>query len=43
VKMKNPGAFAMGNWKMCKSTIALYLSVFKRTCNQGANKFNHLN
>jgi hypothetical protein len=43
VKMENPGMCAMVNWKVCKSAIALYLSVIKRTCNQGANKSNHPN
>jgi hypothetical protein len=46
VKTENPSASATMNWKVCKSTIALYrcnLSVIKRTCNQGANKFNHPN
>jgi hypothetical protein len=34
VKMDNLSACAMVNWKVCKSAIALYLSVIKRTCNQ---------
>jgi hypothetical protein len=37
VKMDNPSACANVNWKSCKSGIELYLSVIKRTCNQGAN------
>jgi hypothetical protein len=41
VKTENPSACATLNWKVCKSAIALYLSVIKRTCNQGANKSNH--
>jgi hypothetical protein len=41
VKTENPSACATGNCKVCKSAIALYLSVIKRTCNQGANKSNH--
>jgi hypothetical protein len=41
VKTGNPSACVTVNWKMCKSVIALYLSVIKRTCNQGANKTNH--
>jgi hypothetical protein len=28
---------------MCESATALYLSVIKRTCNQGANQSNHPN
>jgi hypothetical protein len=43
VKTENPSASATVNWKMCKSAIALYLSVIKRTCNEGANKFDHPN
>jgi hypothetical protein len=32
------------NWEvLCKSAITLYLSVIKRTCNQGANKSDHPN
>jgi hypothetical protein len=31
------------NWELRKSAIALYLSVIKRTSNQGANKSNHPN
>jgi hypothetical protein len=41
VKTENPSACATVNRKVCKSTIALYLSVIKRTCNQGANKSNY--
>jgi hypothetical protein len=43
VKTDNPNACATVDWKLCKSAIALYkyLSVIKRTCNQGANKSNH--
>jgi hypothetical protein len=42
---ENPSAGATVNCKLCKSAIALYsyLSVVKRTCNQGANKSNHPN
>jgi hypothetical protein len=43
VETGNPSACATVNWKLCKSVIALYLSVIKRTCNQGANKSNHTN
>jgi hypothetical protein len=27
-----------GDWKVCKSARALYLSAIKNTCNKGANK-----
>jgi hypothetical protein len=40
VKTGNPSVSATANWNVCKSAIALYLSVVKRTCNQGANKYN---
>jgi hypothetical protein len=43
VKLENPSACATVNCKLCKSAIALYLSVIKRTSNQGANKSNHPN
>jgi hypothetical protein len=43
VKPDNPSARATVNWKVCKSAVALYLSVIKRTCNQGGNKSNHPN
>jgi hypothetical protein len=43
VKTANPSACATVNWKVCKSAIALYLSVIKRTYNQGANKSKHPN
>jgi hypothetical protein len=43
VETENPSAPATVNGKLCKSAIVLYLSVIKRTCNQGANKSNHLN
>jgi hypothetical protein len=43
VKTEKSNACATVNWKMCKSVIALYLSVINRTCNQGANKSNHPN
>jgi hypothetical protein len=33
VKTENPSACAAVNWKLCKSAIALYLNVIKRTCN----------
>jgi hypothetical protein len=42
VKTENPSTCATVNCKLCKSAIALYLSVMKITCNQGANKSNHL-
>jgi hypothetical protein len=41
LKTEDPSACATVNWKLCKTAIALYLSVIKRTCNQGANKSNH--
>jgi hypothetical protein len=40
VKTDNPSACVTVNWKLCKSVIALYLGVIKRTRYQGANKFN---
>jgi hypothetical protein len=40
---EDPSACVTVNYKLCKSTIALYLNVIKRTCNQGANKSNHPN
>jgi hypothetical protein len=43
VKMDNLSAFAMVNWKVCKSAIPLYLSVINRPHNQGAKKSNHPN
>jgi hypothetical protein len=46
VKTGNLSMCATVNWKVCKSVIVLYdlyLSVIERTCNQGANKSNHLN
>jgi hypothetical protein len=44
VKTENPSARATVNWEvLCKSVIALYLSVIKRTCNRSANKSNHPN
>jgi hypothetical protein len=43
VETENPSACATVKWKVCKSVIALYLNVIKRTCNQGANKSNHPN
>jgi hypothetical protein len=43
VKAGNPSACAKVNWKVCKSAVALYLSVIKRTGNQGAKKSNHPN
>jgi hypothetical protein len=43
VKTDSPSACATVNWKVCKSAIALYLSVIKRTYNQGDNKLNHPN
>jgi hypothetical protein len=43
VNTDNPSACATANWKLCKSAIPLYLSVMKRTCNQGANKSSHPN
>jgi hypothetical protein len=41
MKTENPSACVTVNYKLCKSAIALYLSVIKRTCNQGGNKSNH--
>jgi hypothetical protein len=43
VKTENPSACVTVNWKVCKSAIALYLSVIKRTCNKVANKSTHPN
>jgi hypothetical protein len=43
VKTENPSVCATVDWKLCKSAIALYLSVIKGTCNQGAIKSNHPN
>jgi hypothetical protein len=43
VTTANPSACTTLNWKVCKSAIALNLSVIKGTCNQGANKYNHPN
>jgi hypothetical protein len=43
VKTENPSACAAVDGILCKSAIALYLSVITRTCNQGANKSNNLN
>jgi hypothetical protein len=43
VKTGNPSACAAVNWKVCRSAIAVYLSVIKRTGNQDANKSNHPN
>jgi hypothetical protein len=43
MKTDNPSTYATVNWKLCKSAIAMSLSVIKRTCNQGANKSNHPN
>jgi hypothetical protein len=43
VKTDNPNACATVNWKVCKSAIALYVIVVKRTCNQSANKSNNPN
>jgi hypothetical protein len=43
LKTENPSACATVNWKLCKSGMALCLSMIKRTCNRGANKFNHQN
>jgi hypothetical protein len=40
---ENPSSCATVNLKACKSAMALYLSVIKRTSNQGANKSNNLN
>jgi hypothetical protein len=36
VKTENPSACATVSWKVCKSAIALYLSVIKSTYIQGA-------
>jgi hypothetical protein len=43
VKTGNPSECATVTCKVCKSAIALYLSVIKRTCNKAANKSNHPN
>jgi hypothetical protein len=43
VTTDTPNACATVNWKLCKSAIALYLNVIKRTCDKGANKSNHPN
>jgi hypothetical protein len=43
VKTENPSECAAVDSKVCKSAIALYLSVIKGTCNQRANKSNHPN
>jgi hypothetical protein len=40
VKTDNRSACATVNWK---SAIAMYLSVIKKTCNQGAYKSSHPN
>jgi hypothetical protein len=37
VETENPSACATVNCKVCKSAIALYLNVIKRTSNQSAN------
>jgi hypothetical protein len=41
VKTSNLSASATVDLKLCKSAIALYLSVIKRTCNRIANKPSH--
>jgi hypothetical protein len=41
VKAGNPRLTSTVNWEICILPIALYLSVIKRTCNQGTNKSNH--
>jgi hypothetical protein len=43
VKAEDPSACVTVNWKLWKSTIAMYLHVIKRICNQGINTFNHPN
>jgi hypothetical protein len=43
VKSGNHSACAKVNCKLCKSVIALYSSVIKRTCNQGANESSRPN
>jgi hypothetical protein len=43
VKIGNPSACAAVDWKVCKSVIAFYLRVIKKTCYQGANISNHPN
>jgi hypothetical protein len=43
VETENPSACVTVNCKLCKSAIAQYLSVIKRTCKQGANKSKHPN
>jgi hypothetical protein len=41
VKTDNPSTCVTVNWKVCKPAKAMYLSVIKRTCGQGANISNH--
>jgi hypothetical protein len=43
VKTEDPSACVTLKCKLWRSTIALYLNVIKRDCNQGANKSNHPN
>jgi hypothetical protein len=43
VKTGNPSVCATVNWKVCKSVIALYLSVVKKSCNQGGSEPNRPN
>jgi hypothetical protein len=43
VETEKPSACETVNCKLCKSAIALYLSVIKRTCNRNAKKSNHPN
>jgi hypothetical protein len=43
VETEDPSACAIVDWKVRQSAIALYLSMIKRTYNQGANKSNHPN
>jgi hypothetical protein len=38
MKTENPSACATVSWKSCKSAIALYLNVIKRTFNRSVNK-----
>jgi hypothetical protein len=43
VETGNRSVCATVNCKSWRATIALYLHVIKRTCNQGANESNHPN
>jgi hypothetical protein len=43
VETENHSASATVNCKLCKSELALYLSVIEIDCNRGGNKSNHSN